>query len=173
MRQPESYQARRIKIRSLPSHRDVKVGTGGPSRAAAQANLLTALYLISFLDFEFRKVQIQGQQTLAVIDYDEIAFEIQRTGQQYGAGIHCGNGSSSRNSEIQPQVRTRRLAIEDALGTEDVRNRSVGRSGELSRPFALSSDPVQKFLLDLLSFLNLFLLFGIGFGELSSDTEFD
>ena len=119
-RQPQPYQTRRIKISSLPSHRDMEMWARGPSRPSAKTNLLAALYLLAFLYLEFRKMQIQSEQPLAVIKHNEIALEIKWPRQQHDSIIHCGNRGSARNAKIQTEMWTRGLAIEDAPGTKNV-----------------------------------------------------
>ena len=70
-------------------------------------------------------------------------------------------------------MRTRRLAIEDPLRAEDIRDGSIHRRGELSRPLASRSDPVQVFFFDFLRILDLLLLFRRWLGELAFNTELD
>lgn len=77
----------------------------GSARSAAQADYLPAFYPIPFLYFELGEMQIKSEQTLAVIEYDEVAFEIEWACQQHGAVIHGSDGCSARNAEIQAQVR--------------------------------------------------------------------
>ncbi len=161
----------RIEVGSLPANRDVKVRSRGPARAAAQADFLPAFYLFPFLHFELGKMQIQGEQTLAVIQHDEIALEIKRPCQQYRAIVHGLDRSTAGNAKIQAEMRALCFSIEDTSGAEDVGNFSVGGLGEISRPLALRSDPAQIILLDLLAFFNFLLLLGIGFGEFAFDRE--
>src|SRR5208282_4141870 len=46
------------------------------SRAAAQSDYLAALHGVSFLHFEFRKMEVQREQSLAVVDDHAVAFDI-------------------------------------------------------------------------------------------------
>src|SRR5216683_5737782 len=110
-------------------------------------------------------MQIQSEKTLPVIEHDEITFEIQRSRQQHRAVIHRINRSPAGNSKIQAQMWTGGFAIEDTPGAENVRNRSLHGRGKWSRPLALGSDPVQIFFLNLLAFLNLFLLLRARLGK--------
>ena len=48
------------------------------SGSSAQSDDLAALHLVAFLYFELREMQVEREQTLAVIDYDEVAFEVKR-----------------------------------------------------------------------------------------------
>ena len=157
-----------IEIGALPAHRDVEMRACGAAGAAAQSDDLAPRFTGSpFLYFELGKMQVESEQSLAVIEHDEIAFEIKRPRQQHRAVIHGGDGSAGRDAEIEAEVRARGFAVEDALGAKDVGNLSFGGRGELSRPLALWRDPVQIVLLDLLTFCDLFLLLGGGFGELA------
>jgi hypothetical protein len=156
----------------LPAHSDVEMRARGAARAAAQRDDLPAFHRIAFFHFEFGKMHVDGEQALAVIEYDEVAFEIKRASQQDGAVIHGLDGSSAWDAEIQTPVSARGLAIENALRAEDVGNRGVRWLGERARPLAIWRDAVQIILLDLLALLDLFLLLGSGLGELAFDAEF-
>src|SRR5580704_6329225 len=101
LRQPQTQQACRIEIRSLPAHCDVEMRAGGPARATAQTYDLTALYLIPFLHFEFGEVEVKGEQALPVIQHDKIPLEIQRPRQQHRTVIHRGDGCATGDAEIQ------------------------------------------------------------------------
>ena len=98
----------------------------GAARAAAQSDFLATFHLLSFLYFELGEMQVQSQQTLAVIEYDEISLEIERPRQEHSAVIHGGDGSSAGDAEIQTLVWARGFAVEDALGTEYVGDGRVG-----------------------------------------------
>jgi hypothetical protein len=91
---------------------------------------LSSLYLIPFLYFEFGKMEVKGEQALSVVENHEIAFEIKWPCQEDCAVIHSGYGSAAGDAEIQAKVGALGLAVEDALGVEDVGNFSVGRRGE-------------------------------------------
>src|SRR3979411_1472165 len=151
----------------------MQMWSGGSSRAAAQTDDFSALYLVAFFHFEFGKMQIEGEQPLPVIEHDEIALEIERPRQQHCATIHGGDGSTAGDAEIHAQVWTRGLTVENTLRAENVGDGRVGGRSELARPFALGSNAVQIVLLDLLSFLNLLLLFGGGLGEFSFHAKLD
>ena len=63
------------------------------------------------------------------------------------------------------------LAVENALGAEDVGDFCVRRSGEFAGPLAGGSDAAQIILFYLLAFFDLFLLLGSGLGEFAFDAE--
>ena len=145
--------------------------TRSPASAATQSHDLPAFYRIALFDFELGKMQVEGEQALAVIEHDEIALEIKRPRQQHCTVIHGGNRSPAGDAKIQAQVRTGSLAVEDAFGTEYVGNLSNYRGSELSRPLAFGRDPVQIVLLNFLAFFYLLLLFGTRLSELAFDAE--
>jgi len=84
----------------LPPHFDVEMRACGPAGAAAQSEDLPALHRIPFFYFELGKMQVESQQTLAVIEHNEIPFEIKWPRQKHSAVIHGGDGSSGRDAEI-------------------------------------------------------------------------
>ena len=55
-----------------------------------------------------------------MIQHDEVALEIQRPRQQHRAVVHGFNGSSGGDAEIEAPVSAADLAVENALGAEDV-----------------------------------------------------
>src|ERR1700726_4051146 len=116
-----------IEVGAWPAHRDVKVRASGASCASAQANLLASLHGVAFFHFEFGKMEVQSEKSLAVVDDDAVAFEIQEAGQQHGSGIHGGNRGPGGHAEIEAVMRTLRLAVEDSLRTVDVGDGSLSR----------------------------------------------
>ena len=53
----------------------MKMRTGGPACASADADWLAFFNLFAFVDQKFRQVKIEGEQSLAVVDDDAIAFK--------------------------------------------------------------------------------------------------
>ncbi len=150
----------------------MEVGAGGASGAAAQSHDLPALHLVPFFYFELGKVEVEGEESLAVVDDDAVAFEIEETGQQHRTRIHGGDGSSSGDAEIESPMGALSVAIEDALRTVDVGDGGYGWGSELAIPLAVRRDPAQVVLLDLHAFCDLLLLLGARFGEFLFDGEF-
>jgi hypothetical protein len=70
------HEPSRIQIGALPADGDMKMGAGCSSRASAQTDGLAALHTVAFFHFEFGKMQIESEQSLAVIEHYEIALEI-------------------------------------------------------------------------------------------------
>src|SRR5579862_3348047 len=78
LRQFQAHQSRRIHVNALPAYRNVQMRPGGPPGAAAQSDFLSLADLVTFLDLEFGKMHIKTQQSLPMIDDDEITFEEKR-----------------------------------------------------------------------------------------------
>ncbi len=66
----------------------MQVRSGGAARAATQSDFLAFFYFVAFLDCEFRKMQIKGQQALAMVDHYAIPLKEQVPRQDYSSGIH-------------------------------------------------------------------------------------
>ena len=69
----------------MPADGEVEMGAGGASGATAEAHYLSALYLVSFFYFEFGEVEVEGEESLAVVDDDAVAFKVQETCEKYRA----------------------------------------------------------------------------------------
>src|SRR5271169_2551488 len=110
------------------------MGAGGSSSASAQADFLAALYGVSFLHFEFGKMEVKGEESLAVVDNDAIAFEIQEARQQHGTLIHGRYRGSGGDAEIESPVWTLGVAVEDSLRTVDVGDGGIGGGDEFAVP---------------------------------------
>src|SRR5208282_1812482 len=132
LRQAQFHELCGIEVGSLPAHCYVQMRSGGAAGAAAEADFLAAFYPVPFFYFEFGKMQVEGEQSLAMIEHDKVAFEVEWAREQNGAFVHGFDRSTRRNAEIQAEVRAGGFAVEDPLGGEDVRNRSVCGGEELS-----------------------------------------
>ena len=106
----------------------MKMRSGRPAGAAAQADDLASLYLLAFLHFEFGKMQVKREQALAMVDHDEISFEVKRPGEQHSAIVHGLDWSSAGYSEIETKMWARCLAVKNSFGAEDIRNTRLCRS---------------------------------------------
>src|ERR1700745_1062255 len=93
---------------------------GGASGAAAEAKFLAAVYGVALLYFDLGQMEVQGEKSLAVVNDDAVAFEIQEAGKQDRACIHGGDGSAGGAAEIETVVRALGLAVEDSLRAVDV-----------------------------------------------------
>jgi len=116
--------------------------TGGAASASAESDDLTTLHEVSLLYFELGKMQVEGEQSLAVVDDDEAAFVIKRACKQYCPAVHGGDGRSGGDAEVEPLMRALCLAVEDALRAENVGDGGVGGSGKVAGPFAIGRDAV-------------------------------
>ena len=87
----EGWQGRRIQINTLPAYRKMKMRPGGPARSSTTPNLLPRRYPLALLYLDFRKVEVEREQSLPVIEYHAISFEVQRARQQNDSRISGGN----------------------------------------------------------------------------------
>ena len=74
-----------VEVGALPADGDVEVRAGGASSAAAQSDFLAAFHGVAFFHFEFGEMEVEGEESLAVVDDYAVTFEIQEAGQQHGA----------------------------------------------------------------------------------------
>src|ERR1700690_206646 len=160
-----------VEVDALPANPDIKVGTGGAPRSTTEPYHLPAFDRVAFFYFELGKMQVEREQALAVINYHEIAFVVQKPRQQHRAAVHRCDGSSSVDAEIQAVMSAQRFAVENALDAKHVGNVRLRRRGELPLPPALGRDASQVFLLYFLGFFNLLLLFGIWLGKLALNAQ--
>src|SRR6267154_1826819 len=101
--------------------------SGAPG-AAAESNLLALGNVLAFFHAELRKMEVEREQSLAVVNHDAVAFEVECAREDHGAGIDCRNGSAGGRVEIQSLMRALDSSVEDALHSEDVRNRCRDRT---------------------------------------------
>ena len=160
-----------VEVGALPADGDVKMRAGGSAGATAEADFLAAGYGVSFFHFEFGEMEVEGEESLAVVDHHAVAFEIEKAGQQHGAGIHGRHRGSGGDAEIQALMFALGHTVEDSLRTVDVGYGSFGGRGEVAVPSAVRRDAIQIVLLDLLAFLGLLQLLRIGLGEFLFDRE--
>jgi hypothetical protein len=115
-------------------------------------------------------MRVKGQQTLAVIQCDEVALEIKWPRQQHRTVFMAATGVplGTRKSRPRRGLEVLPLKIRSEPKTSEI---SASAGGELSRPLAVRRDPAQIVLFDLLTFFNFFLLLGGGLGELAFNVE--
>ena len=77
-------EASRIEVGALPSNRDVKMRAGCASGASTQTDFLASLHCVPFLHLQFRKMEVQREKSLTVVDHNAVAFEIQKARKQHG-----------------------------------------------------------------------------------------
>jgi hypothetical protein len=100
---------------------------GSAASASTQPNNLPALDHIAFLHLELGKMQIEGQQSLPVIEYHTVPLKIKGTRQQNRPGIESRDWSASRDGEIESLVCTLHLAIEFPLRAKHVGDAGIDR----------------------------------------------
>src|SRR5579863_7263937 len=105
----------------------MQVRPRGAPCSSAQSNFLAPFHEFSLFHFELRKMEVEREQALAMVEHHTISFVVEKTRQQHRTLIHGRDGSARGDPEIQAPVRSLRFAIEDALRTEDVRNLGMSR----------------------------------------------
>src|SRR5215467_4401142 len=126
-RQGQLHEAGGIQVSPLPPDRDVEMGSSCTASASAQAHDLAALHDVTFLYLELRKMKVECEQALAVVDDDAVSFEVQETRQQHRAGIHCCDRSAGGNAEVKTEMRALGDAIEYPLRAEHIGVGGIGR----------------------------------------------
>src|SRR5258705_8453234 len=102
MRLGEAQRKQRcgIQIDALPPHGQMQMGSGGAPRAAAQSDLLAFGNVLSFFYAELGEMKIEREQTLAVVNHNEVAFEVEWASEDHGTAIDCRNRRSGGRVEI-------------------------------------------------------------------------
>ncbi len=145
----QRQQSRRIQIDALPADSQMEMGAGGASRPAADSDLLAFLHRFPFFHAQFGEMEIESQQTLAVVENHAVAFKEQRAGEQDFAAVDGGYGCAGGDTEVEALVRALHRSVEDALHTEDVGDGCVYGRGEISFPFPLGANGPEDVGLDL------------------------
>src|SRR4029077_9569702 len=120
--------------------------TRGPACAAAQPDFLATSYRFPFLHFEFGQMEVERKESLAMVDYDAVAFVIEEARQQHRPLIHGRDGGSAGNAIIEAEMWALRLAVENSLRAEDVGNGGIGGGGEFAVPLTVWSNAAQVIL---------------------------
>ena len=97
--------------------------SGGPARASTAPNLLPRRYPLALFYLDFRQVKVKCEQSLPVIEYDAISFEVQGARQQNDSCISGGNGCASGDAVIESLVHALNFAVKSPPGTEGVGDR--------------------------------------------------
>ena len=150
----------------------MEVRAGGTTGATAETDFLTTFYVLALFHLELGEMKVESEQSLAVVDDDAIAFEVEEACEEDSACVHGSDRCSCGDAEIESLVLALGLTVENALRTVDVGCGGVGGSGEVPIPLAIGSDTAQIVLLDLHAFCDLRLLLGIRLGELFWNGEF-
>lgn len=72
-------KASRIQVRRLPPDCNMEMRSGCTAGTSAETDFLTSFHRISLLHFQFRKMEIERKQALAVIEHNAVSFEIEET----------------------------------------------------------------------------------------------
>src|SRR5260370_17915680 len=117
----------------------MQMRTGDASRASAECDLLALLHIVAFFNQEFRQVQIERKQALAMVDDHTIPFKEQRPRENDTSAVCCCDRGSSGHAEIEALMRALHGTIEDALDSEHFGDRGIHRRPD--RPPPSSSPP--------------------------------
>ena len=101
----------------------MKMRSGGPSRASTTPNLLTRRYPLALLYLDFRQVEVEREQSLPVIEYHAISFEVQGARQQNDSRISGGNRCAGGHAIVQSLVHALNFAVKSPPGAERVGDR--------------------------------------------------
>src|SRR5580698_11479343 len=108
----------------------MQVRTGGASCAAAQSDGLAFLHIVAFFHQEFRQMQIERQQSLAMVDHYAISFKEQRPRQDDSPAVDGCDRGSTGHAKIETLMRALDGAVEDTLDSEDVGDLGIHRRGK-------------------------------------------
>src|SRR5208282_4746787 len=128
------------------------------------SDLLSFFYFITFLDRKFRQMQIEGEQSLAVVDHYAIAFKEQRPGQDDASAIDGSYRCSTGNAEIEALMRALHGTVEDAFDSKHVGDRGIHRRRKRTLPFAVRAQGFEGLVFGCLVLFDFLLLFGTGCG---------
>src|SRR5271157_57943 len=149
----------------------MQMRTSGASRTSAESDRLPLIHIVAFLNQEFRQMQIERQQSLAMVDHHAIPFKEQRPRQDNASAVDGCDRGSAGHAEIEPLMRALYRTVEDALDSENVRDRGIHRSCERTFPFAAGTDSFKNLGFGFLVLLDLALLFGAGRGIASGNLQ--
>src|SRR5450755_3052716 len=102
--------------------------TSSASGASAQSDLLALLHIVAFLDRKFRQMQIECQQSLAVVDDNAIAFKEQRPRQDDTPVIYGFDRGATGHAEIEPLMSALYGAVKNTLDSKHVGDLGIHRS---------------------------------------------
>jgi len=80
----------------------MEMGAGGAAGASTERDGLALIDGVSFLHQEFREVQVECEQALAVVDDNAVSFKEQRPRQNDFAAVDGGDLGSRPYAEIEP-----------------------------------------------------------------------
>jgi len=89
---------------------------------------------IAYRHERLAEMKIRGHDSTTVIDVHHIAGEKEIVDESNDSTVRCEHGLSERATEIDAEVATGYLAVEDAAGSEFTGDHRCARSKEGSRP---------------------------------------
>ena len=105
----------------------MQMRAGGAPGLPDPADHLTLRHLFIAADQNVLLMQIDGRNTLPVIDQGDMAAEIFRLYQRNGTVGRSMNGRTFRGRDIHPHMRRHRRAVQDAAAAEHAADRSRNR----------------------------------------------
>src|SRR5215469_2567335 len=166
LRDVQAQQFRGVQIGSFPTYGDVQVGAGGAARASAQTQFLAAGDFFAFLHSNLRKMHIEGEQALPVVEDNTVSLEVERARQQHRSAVHGHHRGSGGHGVVESLVAALDLAVEGAAGAEHVRHWRRNRRMEVSTPQAIRIEMLEGVLFDDLVLVDFLQLLRVWFGEL-------
>src|SRR5450755_3085722 len=116
-------------------------------------------------------MQIESEQSLAVVDDYTISFKEKRARQNHAAPVDRRDRRPRGDTKIESLMRALNRSVENALDPEYVGDGGVHRGSERTSPLPLGRDRLEDLGLCLLVLLYLALGFGIGRGITRGDSE--
>ena len=101
----------------------MQVRPRGSPTASADTDQLAGFDLVALLHFEVGQVEIQTEESLAVIDDYAPTLEIKSLGKNYGPSIDCMHRRPARRGEIQAQMAALHFLVEHSSRSEHIRDR--------------------------------------------------
>ena len=101
----------------------MKMRAGGPARASTAPNLLPCRYPLALLYLDLRQVEVEREQSLPVIEYHAISFEVQGARQQNDSRISGGNRCTGGDAVVQSLVHALNFAVKGPAGAKGVGDR--------------------------------------------------
>src|ERR1700722_1733057 len=149
----------------------MKMRPGSPPRASAQPNQLSLFDLVAFLNQKFRQVQVERQQSLAVVNHHAVPLIEEQPCEDHLAAIDRGNRSSRRHAEVEPLMRGLHRTVKHALDPEHLGNLSLDRRSERTAPLALGAQSLEGLFLGLMILIDLALIVRARRGVASRNLE--
>lgn len=100
----EFHPLSRIHVDTVHVKNPVKVRSSGPSRGTSVAQNIASLNLGAGRDREFRHVKIHGLESLAVVNSDGIAQDVERLGKGNGSSRNGADGFAGGSALIDTAV---------------------------------------------------------------------